>query len=152
MKIKSIKGRMTNNLGTWMTILFMVTIGMISAITQNGSSATLQADLEIGGLTKIPASDILLLSSVGATATFTAKVTNHGPNAVPSFQVFWYIDGEQVDSQTYPALGVNLTTSVSDTLTASIGKHEVRVEVHPPQGYIDPYPYNNIDEGYFWFL
>lgn len=40
----------------------------------------------------------------------------------------------------------------SPWLVASPGRHEVRVEVQPPTGYIDPNPSNNIDEGYFWFL
>ncbi|HHF56088.1 MAG TPA: hypothetical protein ENL42_04140 [Thermoplasmatales archaeon] len=140
----------------WKLLLAVVVMGLLlMPIMENvfGTSVK-RADLEVGGLHKASSAYYAPLSSGGsACAKFEAYVTNHGPSAVPYCRVYWYIDGERVASQIGPALNVDETKKVvSPSICTTPGRHEVRVEVQPPIGYVDPNPSNNIDEGYFWIL
>ena len=149
-----------------MEVMLIVAIISISIMPNIFGTEYQEADLEAGGLTKAPQtisfihhifSHPLLQSfftwNFSCSSKFMVYVGNYGPAAVTTCTIYWYVDGKEVAKQNGPSLGVDeVKPVISPPLPATIGKHKVRVEIYPPEGYTDPDCYNNVDEGDFWFL
>jgi len=125
----------------------LVTIGIISVIPKEAASETIVvSDLEIGGLAPV---------SPGSSR-FEATVTNHGPAGVDdgdTITVEWSVDGEtEATTHITDGLQSGHSIEIEKTLSTTVGRHEVGVEVFPPNGYSDDDWSNNIDEGTYWVL